>query len=57
MFVEEKAISKHLQDVNLIITQLANLGIHTLDEDLVDLTFNSLPRSWSTFKQIQKGRE
>jgi len=54
---EEKVVSEHLQEVNLIITQLANLGILTPNEDLVDITLNNLPRSWSTFKQIQRGRE
>ena len=54
---EGKGIADHLQEINLLVTQLANLGIAILDEDLVDLTLNSLPKSWSTFRQIQKGRE
>lgn len=54
---EGKPIGDHLQEVNLIVTQLASLGISIPDEDLVDLTLNSLPRSWSTFRQIQKGRD
>ena len=54
---EGKGIADHLQKINLLVTQLANLGIATPDEDLVDLTLNSLPKSWSTFRQIQKGRE
>jgi len=43
--------------LNLIVFQLASLGICILDEDLVDLMLNSLLHSWSTFKQVQKGRE
>jgi len=39
------------------VIQLANLGISIQDENLVDLTLNSFPKSWSTFKQIQKGRD
>jgi len=54
---EGKAVGEHLQQVNLIVTQLANLGIATSDEDLVDQTLNSLPKSWATFRQIQKGRD
>lgn len=54
---EEKGIGKHLQSVNLLVTQLVGLGIDTPDEDLVDITLNSLPKSWSIFKQIQKSRE
>jgi hypothetical protein len=54
---EEKSISEHLQSVNLIVTQLIGLGIDTPDEDLVDITLNSLPKSRSVFRQIQKGRE
>jgi len=54
---EGKIIRDHLQEVNLIVIQLANLGIGIPDEDLADITLNSLPRSWSTFKQIQKGRK
>lgn len=52
---KEKAIRNHLQKVNLIKTQLENQGISMLDEDLVDLTLNSLSKNRSTFKQIQKG--
>jgi hypothetical protein len=54
---EGKGITDHLQEINLLVTQLANLGIAIPDEDLVDLTLNSLPKSWSTFQQIKKGRE
>jgi hypothetical protein len=54
---EGKSISEHLQSVNLIVTQLVGLGVNTPDEDLVDITLNSLPKSWSVFRQIQKGRE
>jgi hypothetical protein len=54
---EGKGISEHLQSINLIVTQLVGLGIDTPDEDLVDITLNSLPKSWSVFRQIQKGRE
>ena len=52
-----KGIGDHLQQINLIVIQLVHLGIHTPDEDLVDITLNSLPRTWATFKQIQKGRD
>jgi len=54
---EEKAISDHLQTINLLVAQLANLGVAILDKDLVDFILNNLPNSWSTFRLIQKGRE
>jgi hypothetical protein len=54
---ERKTIAEHLQKVNLLVTQLAGLGIPVANEDLIDIMINSLPKSWSTFKGIQKGRE
>jgi hypothetical protein len=42
---EEKGIDKHLQEVKLLVIQLAGLGIAILDKDLVDQTINSLPKS------------
>lgn len=42
---EGKAISDHLQEINLLVTQLAHLGITIPNEDLVDTTLNSLPKS------------
>lgn len=54
---EGKTIDSHLQEVNSIVTQLAGLGVMISDEDLVDQVLASLPKSWSTFKAIQKGRE
>jgi hypothetical protein len=54
---EGKGIGEHLQSMNFIVTQLVGLRIDIPDEDLVDITLNSLPKSWSIFRQIQKGRE
>ena len=54
---EEKLLDLHLQDVNSIVTQLASLGVTIQDKDLVDQMLASLPRSWSTFKAIQQGRD
>lgn len=55
--IEGKSVDSHLQKTNSIIIQLASLGVALQDEDLVDQMLASLPRSWSTFKAIQKGRE
>lgn len=54
---EGKTVDSHLQDTNSIISQLASLGVVIEDEDLVDQMLASLPRSWATFKAIQKGRD
>jgi hypothetical protein len=48
------SIDSHLQEVNLLVHQLAGLEITIVDEDLVDLTLTSLPKSWATFRQIHK---
>jgi hypothetical protein len=42
---EDKSIDTHLQEINLLVHQLAGLGVTIEDEDLVDLTLTSLPRS------------
>ena len=52
-----KSITNHLQEINLIFIQLVQLGIIISDEDIVDTTLNSLPKSWKIFKQIQKSRD
>ena len=54
---EGKFVVDHFQEINSLVTQLASLGNSIPDEDLTDITLNSLPKSWSTFRQIQKGRE
>ena len=54
---EGKSIVDHFQEINSLVTQLASLGISISDEDLTNITLNSLPKSWSTFRQVQKGRE
>jgi hypothetical protein len=33
------------------------MGVVTSDEDLVEKVLNSLPKSWSIFRQIQRGRD
>jgi hypothetical protein len=53
-FIEEKTIDSHLQEINLLVYQLARLGTTVEDEDLVNLTLNSLPKSWATFRSIHK---
>ena len=40
-----KSIVEHLEDINLIVIQLVQLGIRIEDEDLVEFTLNSLPKS------------
>ena len=47
---EGKSINSHFQEVNLLVHQLAGLGIAVADEDRVDLTLTSLPKSWATFR-------
>jgi hypothetical protein len=32
------------------------MGVATSDEDLVEKILNSLPKSWTTFRQIQRGK-
>lgn len=54
---EGKTLDSHLQDTNSIVTQLASLGVSIQDEDLVDQMLASLPKSWNTFKAIQKSRD
>ena len=54
---EGKSVVDHFQEINSLVTQLASLGISISDEDLTNITLNSLPKSWSTFRQVQKGRE
>lgn len=53
---EGNSIENHLQQINLLVTQLAHLGITTFDEELVGLTSQSLPKTWSMFRQIQKDK-
>lgn len=48
--LEGKGIGEHLHEVNLIVIELVGLGIVILNEDLIDQTLNSLPKSWSIFK-------
>ena len=52
--LEGKSLDTHLQETNLLIHQLACLGTIVDDEDLVNLTLNSLPKSWATFRSIHK---
>jgi histone deacetylase 1/2 len=54
---EGKGVRDYLQELNLVVTQLARMGVSIPDEDLVGNTLNGLPRSWSTFKQIQRAKE
>jgi hypothetical protein len=54
--LEEKSLDTHLQEINLLVHQLAGLGTTVDDEDLVNLTLNSLPNSWATFRSIHKAR-
>lgn len=50
---EGKSVRQYLEDVNLLVTKLARIGIMVVDEDLVGQTLSSLPRSWTTFLRIQ----
>jgi hypothetical protein len=51
---EGNSIDSHLQEVNLLVHQLAGQGFAVADEDLVDLILTNLPKSWATFRQIHK---
>ena len=46
-------LAQHLQDKNLLVKQLARMGVVTSYEDLVGKVLNSLPKNWSTFRHIQ----
>jgi hypothetical protein len=52
--LEGKSLDSHLQEINLLVHQLARLGTTVEEEDLVNLTLNSLPKSWATFISIHK---
>jgi uncharacterized Tic20 family protein len=52
---EGKSVAQHLQDINLLVIQLARMEVVT--SDLVGKVLNSLPKNWSTFRQIQQGRD
>jgi hypothetical protein len=52
--LEGKSLDSHLQEINLLVHQLAGLGSTVEEEDLVNLTLNSLPKSWAMFRSIHK---
>jgi hypothetical protein len=52
-----KSVAQYFQDINILVTQLARMGVVTSDEDLVGKVLNNLPKSWSTFRQIQRGHD
>jgi hypothetical protein len=47
---EKMTIEEHLRNVSSLTSQLANIGITILDEELVDQVLTSLPSSWDTFR-------
>jgi uncharacterized Tic20 family protein len=47
---KRKGVAHHLQDINLLVTQLARMEVIISDEDLLEKILNSLPKSWSTFR-------
>jgi hypothetical protein len=51
---EGKSIDTHLQGVILLVHQLVGLGVAISNDDLVDLTLTTLPKSWAIFRQIYK---
>jgi hypothetical protein len=52
-----KSVAQYFQDIYILVTQLARMGVVTSDEDLVGKVLNNLPKSWSTFRQIQRGHD
>jgi hypothetical protein len=54
---EHTTIDEHLRNIGSLTTQLPNIGIVIVDDELVDLILTSLPPRWSVFRQTMTGRE
>jgi hypothetical protein len=52
-----KTMEENLSKINSIVDQLAGIGFHIPDKELVDLTINSLPRSWEIFSSVIAARD
>lgn len=54
---KKPTVLEHLKDITTLMSQLANIGIVVLDEELVDCIVTSLPSNWNIFRQMVFGKE
>lgn len=54
---KRQPMEEHLQSVNFIVNQVANIGVLLSNEDVVDRVLMNLPHSWIFMGQLVNARE
>ena len=53
----DETVASFFTRISQVKDQVANIGVETNEDDLLQTTINGLPFSWETFLAIVNGRE